>query len=263
MADYHWPVSLLMASKVIDNQFNIGIVRAEKAGAVLADAIINRVQGERGVSLVGYGLGARVIYNCLMILSEKRIFGSVENVALMGAPCPSDLRVWAAMKSVVSGRLVNVWSKNDALLAFMYRGGTWQYGLSALQKIDGIQAVENLDVSDLVYDHVEYEHLTGVILEKIGWDDLVRAEVIKGQEAMQTKTSIATQNESAQIQNSKPLTSPAPTSLGGKTGQAPANSGLAEVDINKPQSSHVGVAEVRPAGKRSRKRGNGGRKQAA
>merc|ERR1711939_108036 len=94
--------------------------RADKAGLVLADALINKAQGERPVTLIGYSLGARLIYSCLMSLAERRAFGLVESAVLIGAPAPSDAAVWRSMRSVVSGRLVNVYSENDYILAFLY-----------------------------------------------------------------------------------------------------------------------------------------------
>lgn len=49
-----WPVPLLKVSKIIDNPWGMGMVRAEKAGALLADAIVrHKFQGERSVSLIG------------------------------------------------------------------------------------------------------------------------------------------------------------------------------------------------------------------
>jgi pimeloyl-ACP methyl ester carboxylesterase len=174
----------LKISKVIDNPWSVGMVRAEKAGLVLADAIINKVQGERGITLIGYSLGARVIYSCLMHLAEKRAFGCVENVVLMGAPCPSEIRVWAAMKSVVAGRLVNVYSTNDYILGFLYRSSSWQYGVAGLQKIQGVQGIQNHDVSDIVNGHLRYQYLVGSILKKIGWEDIDTIQVNKNEELL-------------------------------------------------------------------------------
>jgi hypothetical protein len=179
-----WPISLLKISKIIDNPWSVGMVRAEKAGQVLGDAIINNVTGERGVTLIGYSLGARVIYSCLMYLAEKRAFGSVENVVLMGAPCPSEIRVWASIKSVVAGRVVNVYSKNDYILGFLYRTSSWQYGVAGLEKIQGVQGVENFDVSDIVSGHLRYQYLVGSILKKIGWEDVDGEEVAKNEETL-------------------------------------------------------------------------------
>lgn len=73
-----WPIGLLKISKVVDNPFSVAKNRADKAGLVLADALINKAQGERPVTLIGYSLGARLIYSCLMSLAERRAFGLVE-----------------------------------------------------------------------------------------------------------------------------------------------------------------------------------------
>ena len=68
LMDALWPIALLDISKVVDNPFSVAMNRADKAGLVLADAIINKAQGERPVTLIGYSLGARLIYSCLMNL---------------------------------------------------------------------------------------------------------------------------------------------------------------------------------------------------
>lgn len=75
-----WPITLLKVSKIVDNPFSVAKNRADKAGLVLADALINKAQGERPVTLIGYSLGARLIYSCLMSLAERRAFGLVESV---------------------------------------------------------------------------------------------------------------------------------------------------------------------------------------
>ncbi|KAK4892101.1 hypothetical protein LTR28_002375, partial [Elasticomyces elasticus] len=75
-----WPLSLLKVSRIIDNPFSVAKSRAEKAGEVLADALINKAQGERPVTLIGYSLGARVIYTCLKTLADHKAFGLVESV---------------------------------------------------------------------------------------------------------------------------------------------------------------------------------------
>ncbi|KAK1830802.1 hypothetical protein QBC39DRAFT_353337 [Podospora conica] len=179
-----WPVGLLKISKIIDNPWNVAMVRADKTGAVLADVIMNKSQGERGVTLIGYSLGARAIYIALMILAERRVFGLVENVVMMGLPAPSDPLVWCALKSVVSGRLVNVYSENDYLLGFLYRTSSIQFGVAGLQKIAGIDGVENVDVSAKVSGHLRYQHLVGSILKHIGWEDIDSDQVAQNEAAL-------------------------------------------------------------------------------
>ena len=179
-----WPMALLKVARVVDNPFSIAKSRAEKAGEVLADALINKAQGERPVTLIGYSLGARVIYSCLMTLAERRAFGLVESVVLIGAPTPSTTSDWRVMRSVVANRLVNVYSENDYVLGFLYRTSSIQYGIAGLQKIEGIPSVENVDVSETVSGHLRYRYLVGSILKKIGFEDIDVKAVKEEEEAL-------------------------------------------------------------------------------
>ncbi|KAK2600162.1 hypothetical protein QQS21_005107 [Conoideocrella luteorostrata] len=173
LIDSIWPESLLRISKIIDNPWSVGMVRAEKAGAVLADSLMRqRIQGERPVSLIGYSLAARAIYACLMVLAERRQFGLVDSVVLIGTPAPSESRVWLTLKSVVSGRLVNVYSEQDYILGFLYRTSNIQFGIAGLQEIQGADGVENHSVKTLPRGHLSYPSLMGQILRDIGWEDL-------------------------------------------------------------------------------------------
>lgn len=157
------------------------MVRAEKAGAMLADAIMRcKIHGDRPVSLIGYSLAARAIYTCLMVLAERRQFGLIESVVLMGTPAPSESRVWLTLKSIVCGRLINVYSENDYLLGFLYRTSNIHSGVAGLQEIQGADGVENHNVSDLVSGHLRYQTLTGKILKDIGWED-INMQAVRGQ----------------------------------------------------------------------------------
>ncbi|KAK8174268.1 hypothetical protein IWX90DRAFT_381749 [Phyllosticta citrichinensis] len=179
-----WPISLLKISRVVDNPFSVAKSRSDKAGQVLADALINKAQGERPVTLIGYSLGARVIYSCLQSLADRKAFGLVESVVLLGAPTPSTAPEWRRMRAVVSGRLVNVYSVNDYILAFLYRTSSVQYGIAGLQKAECVKGIENVDVSDMVSGHTAYRYLTGRILRKIGFEDVNLAEVEREEREM-------------------------------------------------------------------------------
>ncbi|KEF57607.1 uncharacterized protein A1O9_05525 [Exophiala aquamarina CBS 119918] len=172
LASAMWPIALVQVARVVDNPFSVAKARSEKAGEVLADALINRAQGERPVTLIGYSLGARVIYTCLMTLAKRKAFGLVENAVLIGAPTPSDTSDWRVLRSAVAGRLVNVYSENDYVLGFMYRTSAIQYGVAGLQKIVGLAGVENVDVSEDVSGHLRYRYLIGSILTNIGFEDI-------------------------------------------------------------------------------------------
>lgn len=152
----------------IDNPFAIARNRSEKAGRVLADALINRAQGERPVTLIGYSLGARVIYSCLKSLADRKAFGLVEHVIFIGSPIPSNSNNWRVMRSVVSGKMFNVYSENDYILAFLYRATSIQFGVAGLQKIADVEGIENIDLSKEVSGHLRYPGLLGRIVLRTG-----------------------------------------------------------------------------------------------
>ncbi|KAK3336490.1 hypothetical protein B0T19DRAFT_40306 [Cercophora scortea] len=164
-----WPAYLVSAATSIDNPFSLARNRSEKAGEILADALINRVQGERPVTLIGYSLGARVIYACLRSLAARRAFGLVDTVVFIGAPVPSNTHHWQVMRSVVSGKMFNVYSENDYLLAFLYRATSIQLGVAGLQAIKDIEGVENVDLSESVSGHMRYPDIIDKILARCGF----------------------------------------------------------------------------------------------
>lgn len=178
-----WPLGLLKIGRVLDNPWSIASYRAQKAGEVLADALINRAQGERPVTLIGYSLGAKVIYTCLQVLAERRAFGLIESVVLIGSPTPSDAADWRRIRTVVSGRVVNVYSTKDYILAYLYRSSSIQLGVAGLQGIENVKGIENVDVSELVTGHTSYRLLTGSILHKIGFEDVDEEQLKEEQEA--------------------------------------------------------------------------------
>ncbi|CUS07747.1 unnamed protein product [Tuber aestivum] len=178
-----WPVALLRAARVIDNPFSIAKHRSEKAGRVLADAIINKAQGERPVTLIGFSLGARVIYYCLQSLAERGAYGLVENVVLMGAPVPSSGNTWIAVRAVVAGRVVNVYSEKDYILGFLYRTSSVQLGIAGLQPVK-VSGIENFDAGNRVEGHLKYRHVVGVILKEIFGHDVDAGEVSREEEIL-------------------------------------------------------------------------------
>lgn len=201
MASVTWPVGLAKVARVVDNPFTLGKTRADKAGEVLADALIHHAQGQRSVTLIGYSLGARAIYSCLTSLAKRKAFDLVESAILIGAPTPSDTASWRMMKTACSGRLINVYSTNDRVLAFLYRTSSIQYGIAGLAPIQGLPGVENVDVSETVNGHLRYRFLIGKILSQIGLQDLDKEE-IKNEEAAYEKM-LAEEEEQDYVRQAK------------------------------------------------------------
>ncbi|KAI5303365.1 hypothetical protein KEM56_007624 [Ascosphaera pollenicola] len=167
-----WPASILKLGSLVDNPFNIAKRRADKAGEILADALINRVQGERPVVLIGYSLGARVIYSCLNSLSDRKAYGLVESAVLMGAPVGCDPKNWVKMRSVTSGRLINVFTSQDAILKFLFRATSLQFGLAGLSAVSKVNGIENYDCTSFISGHLRYRDMIGSILEVLKVDHL-------------------------------------------------------------------------------------------
>lgn len=88
------------------------------------------------------------------------------------------------MRSVVSGRLVNVYSENDYILAFLYRTSSIQYGVAGIQEAQDVPGIENVNVSEMVSGHLRYQYLVGSILEKIGFEDIDVQEVEREEETL-------------------------------------------------------------------------------
>ncbi|KNC99865.1 uncharacterized protein SPPG_05238 [Spizellomyces punctatus DAOM BR117] len=175
-----WPLSLLQVGKLIDNPWSNAMDLAKKTGAVLADVLIEKVQGERPVTLIGYSLGARTIFYCLVELSRRNAYGIVEHAYMFGLPAPGSRDYWRSIRRVVSGRIVNGYSTNDWLLAFLYRTTNIKYMVPGLSPVK-VRGVEDIDVSSIVEGHLKYRGTIGQCLA------LAAAEDLNGQQIEEQK----------------------------------------------------------------------------
>ena len=71
MAAVTWPAALLNLGSLIDNPWSVACGRADETGEALADALCAGAHGHRPVTLVGYSMGARVIFSCLKALARR------------------------------------------------------------------------------------------------------------------------------------------------------------------------------------------------
>ncbi|KAG5996575.1 hypothetical protein E4U43_002832 [Claviceps pusilla] len=164
-----WPMQILAAASSVDNPFSRASNRSQKAGQLLADALINKVQGERPVTLIGYSLGARAIHACLQSLADREAFGLIDSVVIIGTPAPSHAPHWRTLRCVVSGPIFNVYSENDMVLGFVYRMHSLALGVAGLQAIENVNGLHNLNLSERVSGHLRYPSLTGEILRECGF----------------------------------------------------------------------------------------------
>ncbi|KDO84736.1 hypothetical protein CISIN_1g0468142mg, partial [Citrus sinensis] len=81
------PATLVTASDLIDSKRAVAVVRSDKASELLAEVLTKGLQGNRPVTLVGFPLGAPVIFKCLKCLAETGDnAGFVEMVVLLEGP---------------------------------------------------------------------------------------------------------------------------------------------------------------------------------
>lgn len=189
------PVSIIGALRtLIGNIWARTLSRAEECGYMLAAELASRSFGNRPVVLAGYSAGALVIFSCLRELARRKLAGIVQDVCLVGAPCTADLTPWREIRSVVAGRLVNVFNKNDWYLE-LYHRGTNLRSVAGTRSIDddlGVARVENVSVGrDLIASHADYAKRCGDLLKMIGfgdvekrrpWDHIMTFEEVSGDE---------------------------------------------------------------------------------
>lgn len=153
-----WPVTLLQVGDMIDNPWSLGLDRAQKAGIVLADVIRSRAQGARPIDLIGFSLGALVIYSCLKELTKTAQFGLIENIVLMGLPATIEKHALFRMRCLVAGRFIHCYSRSDWILRFVYRTSQLALGeIAGLNPIEGVPGIESIDLSRHVKGHLEYD----------------------------------------------------------------------------------------------------------
>ncbi|PIA13468.1 DUF726-domain-containing protein [Coemansia reversa NRRL 1564] len=163
------PMWLAKLGYVLDNPWSNGCELAFNAGPVMADLLLQRVQGQRPVTLVGYSIGARLIFYALLELANMNAYGLIEDVYLFGAPVVASEEEWRIAASVVGGRFINAYSSKDWILGFFYR--TTNLGRSSvagLHPISGVNGLENIDVSEEVPGHNAYREVLPFLLHRLG-----------------------------------------------------------------------------------------------
>lgn len=164
-----WPATLLALTDFIDSKWTIAVDRSDKAGKLLAEVLLKGLQGNRPVTLVGYSLGARVIFRCLEFLSKTEQANLVERVVLLGAPISIKDENWEAVRKVVAGRFINVYSRNDWILGIAFRASLLSKGLAGIQAVE-VPGIENVDATDIIEGHSSYLWATQEIMDRLELD---------------------------------------------------------------------------------------------
>ncbi|KAF2072373.1 hypothetical protein CYY_006319 [Polysphondylium violaceum] len=163
------PLSILKVASVLDNPWTLLKDRSEKAGKILAQQIIDGYFGNRPLTLIGTGMGSRLIFSCLEELFKQsqdnpNLFSLIEMVIFMGSPVSIDPKRWSNIIKLISGRLVNCYTQNDTLLKYLCRSANIlsdgilpAAGVSPVHIASSSLVIENVDVSNLIKSHLDYE----------------------------------------------------------------------------------------------------------
>ncbi|GAA5863765.1 hypothetical protein JCM3774_001151 [Rhodotorula dairenensis] len=170
MSALQWPIMLTKLSYLIDNPWSNALDRARQAGAVLADILLNRRLGVRPVSLVGYSLGARVIFFALLELAKQNAFGVVQEVYLFGATVTASIKIWRQVRGVVAGRFVNGFAMNDWILGYLFRATTGGLQtVAGLRPIEHVPDLENVNITHILEGHMSYRTKMPKLLAHVGF----------------------------------------------------------------------------------------------
>jgi len=102
----------------------------------------------------------------------------IEDVVLMGMPKYLNLAKWKKCREIVSGRLVNVYCRNDKILTLLYR---YKNIMGSLKPICGtctvaVRGVENVDATHFINGtHADYCLFAGDILKHIRFGQPLRS----------------------------------------------------------------------------------------
>lgn len=146
--------SVFLARGLATNPWTVARTRADMTGAVLAD-LIARTRQDRFV-LLGHSLGGRVMITAAQALGSRQGEPRLESLHLLGAAA-SSRRDWRNLEAAVSGTVWNYHSRQDKVLANLYRVA--QFGDRAVGHVgfaSSFPSIRDRDVSRRVSAHKEY-----------------------------------------------------------------------------------------------------------
>lgn len=166
-----WPMVLISSASIIDNPWSVCFSRAAEVGEHLAEVLLSKAHGKRPITLVGFSLGARVIFYCLLAMSKREnSLGIIEDVILLGAPVSASPSQWQKICSVVGGRVINGYCTTDWLLRFLYRTASVQFTIAGTGPVENKheKKIINFNLSHIIKGHTEYSKKLTEVLNAVG-----------------------------------------------------------------------------------------------
>ncbi|KAL1749311.1 hypothetical protein HDZ31DRAFT_79137 [Schizophyllum fasciatum] len=217
MSALQWPIILTKLGYLIDNPWNNALDRAKAAGGILADLLIQRHLGVRPITLIGFSLGARVIFYALVELARQKAFGIVQDVFILGGTLSVSQQMWVSTRSVVSGRYVNAYARNDWVLNYLFRATSGGVGtVAGLRPVENVPGLENVDVTDKIAGHMSYRTFMPLILDQLGFPvfadyfdepeepDFEEERIVEREDAPKRKRGWFTKKETEEKRVSRP-----------------------------------------------------------
>mmetsp|Transcript_53493 Transcript_53493/g.116221 ORF Transcript_53493/g.116221 Transcript_53493/m.116221 type:complete len:310 (+) Transcript_53493:3-932(+) len=141
--------------QLIDNPWLLVSTKSAACGLLLSRHLMAATTGRRPVTLVGVSHGAAVIAACLDELVQANALGIVQDVFLLGAPLSAaDAQTWEGRRRVVAGRFVNAFHPKDYIL--LAASGAMLRTIAGTAPLNH-KGIENVNVSDIVSSHLDYE----------------------------------------------------------------------------------------------------------
>ena len=149
-----------LSTNLFDGQWLRCLEKAQKAGALLADVLRSKVQGDRPTTLIGTSLGAATIFHALLALAADSPPSNnlVYSATFVSMPIAPSAAQWAAVRSVVAGPINNVYSTSDWCLGLLTRASVHANmsiatpaGLGPVKLAEG---VVSLDASEMIAGHM-------------------------------------------------------------------------------------------------------------
>jgi hypothetical protein len=122
---------------------------------------------------LGFSIGSRVIYSCLLELAKKGAYGLIDKVIIFGSPfvvSPDQLTI---ARSMVSGDFINGYSKKDWILGYLFRATSGGLGrVAGLSPVDDAYGIQNFDCTEFVQGHLSYRKHMPFLLSQLGFSVL-------------------------------------------------------------------------------------------
>lgn len=146
--------AVFLANGIAKNPWTLARSRAEMTGAILAD-LIARTDQERFI-LIGHSLGGRVMVSTGQILGTRDEAPKIEAIHLLGAAVSAGAD-WQTLNESVTEAVWNYYSKNDVVLARLYRATA--LGRPAVGRVgfeSSFDKIRDRNVSRQVSSHTAY-----------------------------------------------------------------------------------------------------------